>query len=132
MRLDRQDAQEARERLQAYLDQIAEVIAMLPPSGAYFVRGAGERVRQAAQQLKAAVKADYKRSQRPATEVERNFVAPCMHRLFVALQAFRTNTSPGPDWHRALYNAEFEVNHWLHQLGQPPEVNEGRRSPGRR
>ena len=50
------------------------------------------------------------------SEIERDFFAPCMHRVFVALQMFRTNTSPGPDWQRALFDADSELLHWLFQL----------------
>lgn len=118
MRAIGRSTEEIQAALQAYRDEIAEIDAMIP-NGTFLVRGAGTRVREAANNLKAEVKSDYERTVKhpqSMSEVERNFFAPCIHRVFVALQMFRTNTSPGPDWKRALLNADSELNHWMNQL----------------
>lgn len=118
MQASRRDEKEIRAALQAYRDEIADIVAMIP-DGTYLVRGAGDQAREAATHLKAAVEAEYKppaRLQQFMSEVERNFFAPCMHRVFVDLQKLRTNTSPGPDWKQALFEADSELSYWLSQL----------------
>jgi len=91
------------------------------PNGTYLVRGAGDRAREAASILKAAAKADYKRpasSRQSMSRFESRIYEPCMHRVFVALQKLRTNTNPGPAWKSALFDADTQLNHWLHQLAE--------------
>ena len=115
-----QTAEEARAALQAYRDQIAEIVSMIPP-GTYLVRGAGERVREAAKNLKAAVTSYYHRparSRQSMSQIERNFVDPCMHKVFVALQGLHAGTNPGPIWRSALYDADIEIGNWLYLLDQ--------------
>ncbi len=113
-------ANEVRAALQAYRDEIEEILQMIP-SGTFLVRGAGEQARAAAQRLKAGVKADYKMPahlKRRMSDVERKFLEPCMHRVFAHLQNLTTNSNPGPDWRHALDEADADLGHWLALLNQ--------------
>jgi hypothetical protein len=111
--------QEVQVALQAYRDQIAQIVPLLPPGRGYFVRGAGERVREAAKNLKAAVKSDYKRPahlRRSMSQVEIEVFEPCMQKVFVALQNLNLGTNPGPPWLHALYDADLELDYSLSHL----------------
>lgn len=109
---------EVRALLQRCRDDIAKIQRMIP-DGTYLVRGAGDQVRQAAANLKAEVKAHYKRparSRHGKSEIERTVFDPCMHRTFVALQSLHVGTTPGPGWRASLFDADSELSYWMEHL----------------
>jgi hypothetical protein len=110
------DADQVLAALESYLREVSELIEMIP-SG--LVRGAGRRAQEAAELIKADVKRDYRlRAHEKArlSDVEREYFYPCIMKTFIALQALRVNTSPGPPWKDALWNADHELSYGISEL----------------
>jgi alkanesulfonate monooxygenase SsuD/methylene tetrahydromethanopterin reductase-like flavin-dependent oxidoreductase (luciferase family) len=115
-----QTVAEARAALQAYREQAAAIISMIPECRTLVGR-AGDQAHEAAKNLKAAVTSYYKRparSRQSMSQIESNFFAPRMDKVFVHLQGLHAGTNPGPIWRSALYDADIEIGHWLGLLDQ--------------
>jgi hypothetical protein len=114
------DMRGVQDALNAYRQEIDEIVQMIP-EGTILVRGAGQTVKERTAKFKARVKREYiatssVRAQAAMSDIERRFYAPCVHRVFVALQMFKINTNPGPECKRALFEADSELSWWLSQL----------------
>lgn len=119
--------------LQAYADEIEELIEALPQHEVSIASQRGCELVEAAGKLKAAVKHDYQSSQKYHREekfsaVERAFWAMFPHKLFVALQKLNLSTRPGPNWLPALLDAQHEtqyttagVREWISVRGESSE-----------